>query len=88
MLTEKVLFKKAAAELIKVFGKSYLRENLKDSCQAYGFIGENLYQLFVGIKSSDDLPDRKANEKGWVVFGLVFLDTLTGTVKKLEYGLE
>ena len=88
MLDTKTLMEKAAAEIVKVFGKSYLIDNYKNSCQSFGFIDERTFQLFVGIKGSKDLPDRESTEKGWVVYGKVLLDALTGTVQKTEYVLE
>lgn len=88
MLDSKKLMQKATGELVKVFGKKYLQDNYLNTCKAYGMIDEHTYQLFLGIKDSSDLPDRKANEKGWVVYGLVLLDAITGEVKKLDYILE
>lgn len=88
MLDEKVLFKKAVDELIAVFGRKYLQDNYQNTCKAYGFVTDDYYQLFIGIKGSKDLPDREANEKGWVVYGLVWLDGRSGEVVKLEYVLE
>ena len=88
MLDERTLMRMATEEFIKVFGRKYLQDNYYNTCKAYGIIDENTYQLFIGIKGSKDLPDRKANEKGWVVYGLVWLDTTTGEKKKFEYALE
>lgn len=88
MLSERLLMKKATEELVGVFGRKYLQENYENTCKAYGMVDDNTYQLFVGIKGSKDLPHRKADEKGWVVYGLVFVDANTGKTKKLEYVLE
>ena len=88
MLDAKTLMHKATSELVKVFGKKYLQDNYPNTCKAYGIMDDQTYQLFVGIKGSKDLPNRKANEKGWVVYGLVLLDANTGEVKKLDYVLE
>ena len=78
----------ATNELIKVFGKQYLQDNYMNTCKAVGMVNQNTYQLFVGIKGSEDLSERKANEHGWVVFGKVFVDANTGKVVELEYELE
>lgn len=88
MLDTKKLMQKATAELVKVFGKKYLQDNYPNTCKAYGMVDDQTYQLFIGIKGSKDLPGRNANEKGWVVYGLVLLDAITGDVKKLDYALE
>lgn len=88
MLTEKELRRRAVDELIRVFGRKYLQDNFKNTCQAYGMVNDDTYQLFIGIKGFDDLPHRKANAKGWVVYGIVFIDANTGEVKSIEYELE
>ena len=88
MLDAKKLMQTATAELVKVFGKKYLQDNYTNTAKAHGMINDHTYQLFIGIKGSKDLPDRKANDKGWVVYGLVLLDSITGDVKKLDYVLE
>ena len=88
MLDSKTLMQKATAELIRLFGKEYLQANYKNTCKAYGMVDAQTYQLFVGIKGSEDLPNRKATDKGWVVYGNVFLDANTGRIKKTDYVLE
>ena len=88
MLETNLLFERAMAEIISIFGKEYLRANYENTCQASGIIGGNTYQLFVGIKGSKDLPERQANEKGWVVYAKILLDAATGKVKQTEYVLE
>lgn len=87
-MTEPELFHIAAKEFIRIFGRKYLHDNNRTSCTAEGIIANNTYMLFLGIKGSKDLPDRKATPKGWVVYGLIHLDTNTGEIKKLEYQLE
>lgn len=87
-MTEEELFHIAVNEFIRVFGRKYLQDNYYNTCRAEGIIANNTYQLFLGIKDSDELPDRKATAKGWVVYGLIYLDANTGKVKKLEYQLE
>ena len=88
MLDEKTLMQKATAELIRIFGKGYLRDNYRNTCKAYGMVDDQTFQLFVGIKGAADLPDRKPNAKGWVVYGKVFVDAVTGEIKETEYALE
>lgn len=89
MLDTKTLMRIATAELIRVFGKEYLRSNYFNTCQAQGIInGGQTFQLFVGIKGSKDLPNRKANDHGWVVYGKVLVDAITGKIKSTEYVLE
>ena len=88
MLEMKSLRKIAVDELIRVFGRKYLQDTYHISCTSEGMVTDDTYQLFLGIKDSDDLPGRKATPKGWVVYGLIFLDANTGAVKKFEYELE
>ena len=88
MLREKDLFKCAMSELISLFGKEYLKANYENTCQSSGYINEKTYQLFVGIKDSEDLPDRKANDKGWVVYARILVDTISGNIQKTDYVLE
>ena len=88
MLDAKTLFNKAASVLIDTFGKEYLKANYKNTCRAYGMVDADTYQLFVGIKDSEDLPNRQATDKGWVVYGKVWLDAHTGDVKEFDYALE
>ena len=87
MLTTKELFKKAMAELINLFGKEYLRANYENTCQASGLVKDK-YHFFVGIKDADDLPNRKADDKGWVVYASIILDAATGNVIQKDYVLE
>lgn len=88
MLTTRELFKIAMSELISLFGKEYLKTNYENTCQASGMLNNQTYQLFVGIKDKKDLPERKANDKGWVVYAKILLDATTGKVKETEYVLE
>ena len=88
MLDTKTLAKTAADELVRIFGKEYLRENFGGTCRAYGMIDESTYMYFIGIKDSDDLPDRPATDKGWVVYGKILVDAISGTIKTKEYVLE
>ena len=88
MLSERMLQRKAADELIRVFGREYLQKNYENTCRAWGYLPDSRYMFFVGIKDEDDLPDRKANEKGWVVYGTLILDATSGEVIQFDYVLE
>lgn len=88
MMDEKALRKIAVDKLIHTFGRKYLQDTFSISCTAEGMVTDDTYQFFLGIKGSKDLPERKANDKGWVVYGLVYLDANTGEVKKFDYALE
>ena len=88
MLTTSELFKIAMSELISLFGKEYLKTNYENTCQASGMLNNQTYQLFVGIKDKKDLPERKANDKGWVVYAKILLDATTGNLEDIEYVLE
>lgn len=88
MLDERTLMQTATNELISLFGKEYLKNNYNNTCKAYGMVDDQTFQLFVGIKGSKDLPDRKATDKGWVVYGKILLDANTGKTKNKEYVLE
>ena len=88
MLTEKELYKIAVDELIRIFGERYLRETYKTSCTAYGMVDDETYMVFTGINGSKDIPNRRANDHGWVVYGEIRVDAATGKIKKREYVLE
>ena len=88
MLTESELMCRATDELIRVFGRKYLQDNYRNTCKAYGMVADDTYQLFIGIKGSEELPHRKANAKGWVVYGKALIDANTGELKSIEYELE
>lgn len=88
MLDIKTLAKTAVDELVRIFSKEYLRANFADTCRAYGMVDESTYMYFIGIKDSDDLPDRPATDKGWVVYGKILVDAISGNIKGKEYVLE
>lgn len=88
LLSEKALKKYACDELIKVFGRKYLQDNYENTLQAHGMADDETYMFFVGIKDDEDLPDREANEKGWVVYGKVLVNAITGKIVNTEYVLE
>lgn len=89
MLDRKALMRIATGKLIDIFGRKYLQDNYANTCKAYGMVNDGTFQLFVGIKSDDDLPERKAyDHHGWVVFGKVLVDAITGEIINTEYVLE
>lgn len=88
MLETKELVRIAAGELIRVFGKQYLRDTYVGTCHAEGMVDDETFMFFLGIKGEEELPGRKANDHGWVVYGEVLVDAFTGEVKKLDYALE
>lgn len=89
MLTTKQLMKIAAEEVVKIFGKPYLQENLGNLCIAHGIINDgSVFQLFIGIKGQHDLPNREADSHGWVVYGYILVDASTGEIRVREYALE
>lgn len=88
MKTEKELMRIATGKLIDIFGKQYLRDNYTNTIKSYGMLDDNIFALFVGIKSDDDLPGRKAERHGWVVYGQVNVNATTGKVLNTVYALE
>lgn len=89
MLDRKSLAQIATNKLIEIFGRKYLQDNYANTCKASGMVADNVFQLFVGIKSDDDLPGRKAyDHHGWVVFGKVLVNAITGEIVDTEYVLE
>ena len=88
MIDEMILIVKAAKELVRIFGKEYIQENYKKTCFANGIIYDNTYMLFAGIKDSDELPNREATDKGWVVYAKILLNATTGEIIETEYVLE
>mgnify|MGYP003300452194 CR=1 FL=1 len=88
MMSEKELMRIATRKLMDIFGTQYLRDNYKNIIKSYGKIDDNIYALFVGIKSIDDLPGRKAERHGWVVYGQVNVNATTGKVLDTVYALE
>jgi len=88
LLDKETLFKLAMREVRVIFGRQYLQDNYEGTCTAAGMPTDETYQLFVGIKTKRDLPDREANDKGWVVYAKVVLDAMTGKVVDIEYARE
>lgn len=88
MLDRKKLVQIATEKLIEIFGKKYLRDNYTNTIKSTGMIDDNTFALFVGLKSIDDLPGRKADRHGWVVYGQVNVDATTGKVVDTDYALE
>ncbi len=89
MLSEQELLVIALKKMVSIFGAEYFKQNCMDCCVAYGYWDDNKkYMLFLGVKDEDELPNRKATPKGWVVYAEVVLDTTTGEIWKLDYALE
>jgi len=88
MLTKKELVTIATNKMIDIFGKPYLRENFANTCKAQGMVKDNVFMMFLGFKGKKDFPNREAEKHGWVVFGEVLLDAITGEIIKTEYVLE
>jgi len=84
-MEERELARIAISKLIETFGKQYLRENYAGSCTSYGMLDDETFLFFLGIKTSSDLPHRKANDHGWVIYGKVLVDALSGEIKDLDY---
>ena len=78
----------ATKEIISIFGRPYIQKNFSNLCTAHGIIGGDKFQLFVGIKGKDELPNREADDHGWVVYGNILVDAITGKIKETEYVLE
>ncbi len=88
MLSERELTEIAAKELIRIFGRKYLRDTYAGTCVAHGFPDNHVFMLFLGIKGSKDLPGRKADSHGWVVYGKVLVNAETGEIQETDYALE
>ena len=89
LLNTKQLMEIASNEAVKIFGRPYLQKNFSNLCTAHGIINNgDVFQFFIGIKGQDELPDREADDHGWVVYGNILVDAITGKVKEKEYVLE
>lgn len=88
MLDDRTLQKLATEELIKIYGKQYLQENYENTWLGHGRLKDGRYMLFVGIKTSRDLPDHPADDHGWVVSATIWLDQKTGKLLDMEYTKE
>ena len=88
MLSEKELVTIATKKMIEIFGKPYLRENFANTLEAKGMVKDNIFMFFLGFKGKDAFPERKDEGHGWVVYGEVLLNALTGEITGLEYALE
>ena len=78
MMSESKLEKIATDLVLTVFTHEYLVEN--GACRARGFVDDDTYQFFIGVKGEQDLPGRKATLKDWVVYAVVWLDANTGEI--------
>ena len=88
LLDKETLFKLAKREMMFIFGRRYFEDNYENACTTVEMPTDETYQLFVGIKTKRDLPDRETNDKGWVVYAKVVLDAMTGKVVDIEYARE
>lgn len=88
MLAEDFLYNRAMGAVEYLFGLEYLNENRDEICLSYGIVQDNKFLLFVGIKTSDDYPNREATPDGWVVYARIYLDAETGEYVSSEYTLE
>lgn len=89
MLTQLEADRKAIKRIQEIFGLDYLKANREGSCSSRGYwpeTGESM--MFVGIKDSDDLPNHKKNRKGWTVYAEIWVDIVTGKIKREEYLTE
>ena len=88
MLELEELKRLAFREVIKIYGKPYLRENFDNTCICHSMLRDGRFMLFVGIKTEDDLPDHPADDHGWVVSATIWLDQKTGKLLDMEYTKE
>jgi len=87
-MEERDLVRIATKKIVELFGKEYLRSTYNGSCTSRGMVDDETFLFFLGIKGSRDLPNRKANDHGWVVYAKVLIDKTTGEIKDLDYALE
>ena len=87
-MEEKELVKVATKKIIELFGRKYLQDTYDGSCTAYGMVDDDTFLFFLGIKGDYELPDREANDHGWVVYAKVLIDKATGMIKDVDYVLE
>ena len=89
MLTKLEADRTAIKRIQEIFGLDYLKANREGSCTSRGYWpehGESM--MFVGIKDSEALPDHKSNRKGWTVYAEIWVDIVTGKIKREEYLTE
>ena len=84
MLNERELTKIASAELVRAYGKEYLQNTYEGSIIATGMVTDDLFMFFLGIKGQDKLPDREADDHGWVVSGTIYINANSGEVVSSE----
>ena len=88
MLTEKELAQVAFDQSTRLFGKKYLQANYPNTYKGYGFVGEDRFMMFAGFKTLEDLPNHPSDEKGWTVYGHIWLDAHTGEILLFDYLTE
>ncbi len=80
MLTEKELVNIAANALIDEYGREYLQKTYDSSCTAKGMVTDDIFMFFLGIKDKFDMPNRVADDHGWVVSGTIYIDANSGKI--------
>ena len=88
MLELEDLKRLAIREVIKIYGKLYLRENYDNTWICHSMMKDGRFMLFVGIKTASDLPDQPADDHGWAVSANVWLDQETGKLLDIRYTKE
>ena len=89
MLTQLEAERTAIKRIQEIFGLDYLRANREGTCTSRGYwpdCGDSM--MFVGIKDSKALPNHERNQKGWTVYAEIWVDIITGKIKKEEYLTE
>ncbi|MBQ9401813.1 MAG: hypothetical protein IJU38_05545 [Clostridia bacterium] len=89
MLAKVEAEKMAIRRIQEIFGLDYLRANRQGSCTSRGYwpdSGESM--MFIGIKDSKALPDHKKNRKGWTVYAEIWIDIITGKIKREDFLTE
>lgn len=88
MLTLEQCTKTATARAKEIFTKDYLKANADTTYVKLGEKHRNYFELFLGIKSTDDLPYRTPVFENWIVYCIIGIDMLTGEIVFEEYELE
>lgn len=79
------LFKIGVAELRRIFGDGFLKENVNNTTFSRGMASDNTYHFFAGFKTVDDMPGYKCNDHGWVLYALFLIDANTGEILECQY---
>ena len=87
-MEEKDLVGIAVDKIRQLFGEEYIRRTNGGQCTSRGMIDDKTFMFLVAFKGSQELPDREANDHGWVVYAKVLIDKATGMIKDVDYVLE